>query len=486
MTRLARVWVLVPLGIGGCALYDVQTPEQPAVSMPDAWSTSLEGTESIDRWWTAFDDEALDKLVEEAVRGNQSLRQAWARMAQASAQAGISAAPLLPEVNLRSTQARRSMVHYNRDDTFTVQGTHYDTSVVVGLGLSWEIDIWRRIHNTAQAAVLAAEASRADVESTALALTGQVADVWFTIRAQGELLDVLGEQIRVSEALLESVEYRFANGLTTSLPVLQQRQQLEAVRARVPLVEARLATSLNALATLLGRTPQALDATQVQTTLPQLPPFPDLGTPADLLLRRPDLRSRQRLLASADHAVAAAIAAMLPAIRFTLDADLHYGQWGGPVLANSASIGGSLFQPIFDADRRGLEVVRQEAIVQERLAAFSQTFLTATREVEDAFEQEYWQQELLAEIALQTDIARSQLSEAHLQYTEGVAEYLDVISAIQTLQSLQREDVEARRQLLVYRANLYLALGGRWMESLEQPFVEGERSLHEVGEKESS
>ena len=473
------LYVLV-FALTGCSLYDVQTPLTPDVGVPDQWDGPLTGTAEVDRWWTAFGDPQLNDLVRQALEHNQSLRQSWARMAQAAAQAGVVAAPLLPQVNLRTTQARRTMVHYNRDGTLAVAGTNYDTNIVVGLGLSWEIDIWRRIHNTAQAAVLTAEASRADVDATALALSGQVSDTWFTIRAQSELLNVLQQQVRVSEALLESVEYRYANGLGTALQVLQQRQQLEAVRARVPAVESRFSTAWNALATLLGRTPQNLPPSEVEASLPGLPVFPNLGTPADLLLRRPDLRSRQQLLASADHSTAAAIAAMLPAIRFTLDADLHYGQWGGPILANSASIGGSLFQPLFDADRRGLEVVRQEAIVEERLAAFADTFLTATREVADAVEQEFWQQELLGEIRLQTDIARSQLAEAHLQYTEGVAEYLDVITAIQTLQALQRQDVEARRQLLVYRASLYLALGGRWMDALEPPVMAGDQETKEA------
>jgi len=468
------------LSMAGCSLYDVQTPIRPDVYVSDQWDGPLTGTAEVDRWWTAFGDARLDEYVQQALQHNQSLRQSWARMAQAAAQAGIAAAPLLPDVNLRTTQARRTMVHYNRDDTFAVAGTDYDTNVVVGLGLSWEIDIWRRIHNTAQAAVLSAEASRADVDATALALSGQVSDTWFTIRAQSELLGVLREQVRVSEALLKSVEFRYANGLGTALQVLQQRQQLEAVRARVPIVEARFNTAWNAMATLLGRAPQDLPPTVVEASLPGLPAFPDLGAPADLLLRRPDLRARQRLLASADHSTAAAVAAMLPAIRFTLDADLHYGQWGGPILANSASIGGSLFQPVFDADRRGLEVIRREAIVEERLAAFADTFLLATREVADAVEQEFWQLELLREIRLQTDIARSQLTEAHLQYTEGVAEYLDVISAIQTLQALQRQDVEARRQLLVFRANLYLALGGRWMDALEPPIMAGDSETREA------
>jgi outer membrane protein TolC len=282
----------------------------------------------------------------------------------------------------------------------------------------------------------------------------------------------------VSEALLESVEFRYANGLGTALQVLQQRQQLEAVRAVVPPTEARLDAAWNALATVLGRTPQQLQPELIDASLPVLPAFPRLGAPADLLTRRPDLRARQQLLASADHSVAAAVAAMLPTLSLSINGDLHYDGVGGPLASTTASVGGSLFQPIFDANRRGLEVNRQQAIVEERLAAFAETFLNAVREVDDALEQERWQLVLLEEIGTQLDIARVQLREAHLQYTEGVAEYLDIISAIQTLQTLQRQDVEARRQLLVYRANLYLALGGSWMKDLE-PHIPVEHILEE-------
>jgi outer membrane protein TolC len=110
--------------------------------------------------------------------------------------------------------------------------------------------------------------------------------------------------------------------------------------------------------------------------------------------------------------------------------------------------------------------------VQERLDAFSQTFLSALQEVEDALDQERNQIELLGEIALQLDIAGQQLQAARTSYGDGVAEYLDVISAVQTQQSLQRQQVTATKQLLGYRAMLYRSLGGTWMHSLEPPQVD--------------
>jgi NodT family efflux transporter outer membrane factor (OMF) lipoprotein len=466
---MKRALLMLAMAPVACSVYDVSPVLQPDVEIPLAWDVESDAGPMVDRWWLSFDDPQLDAHVRQALADNQSLRQAWARMAQAAAQAGISAAPLLPEVNLRTRSFNRSLTDVKRDGALLPAGEYYDSNVMVGAGLSWELDLWRRVANTAEAAHLAAQASRADVEATALALSGQVTDIWFTIRAKTELLMVLQEQVRVSKALLRSVEFRWVNGLGTALQVLQQRQQLEAVRAVLPTAESQLDTAWNALATLLGRTPQDLRPEPVAASLPALPAFPALGAPADLLMRRPDLRARQQRLAGADHSVAAAVAALLPTLRLSIDGDLQYDQFSGPLGSTTASVGGSLFQPLFDANRRGLEVDRQKAIVEERLGAFAETFLIAVREVDDAIEQETWQRKLLQKIDLQLDIARDQLKEANLQYTEGVAEYLDVISAIQTLQSLQRQHVETRHQLLVYRANLYLALGGDWMGSLVPP-----------------
>jgi NodT family efflux transporter outer membrane factor (OMF) lipoprotein len=366
-------------------------------------------------------------------------------------------------VNLTSSAAR------TREET---GGVSYASSWVVGLGLSWEIDLWRKIANRAEAAVLAAHASRQDVEHTALVLSGTVTDTWFTIREQADLIAVIEAQVGVSHKLLKIVEYRYANGLADALQVYQQRQQLEGVRAQLPPARARLETSLNALRVLQGRPPEALEQASVEASLPDLPPLPTLGTPADLVEARPDLRAARDRLAAADREVAAAVANMLPTISLSIGYDFTSTSFASPFNSGMSSIGGSLLQPLFDNDRRGAEVVRRRAIVQERLDAFSQQFLSALQEVEDALDRERHQVDLLDEIALQLDIAAQQLRAARTSYGDGVAEYLDVISAVQTQQSLQRQHVTAKKKLLGYRATLYRALGGTWMRELEPPLID--------------
>ena len=465
MKRAATI-IIGTAALASCSPVKIPTRDMPAVPPPTAFTAQGGDVDAPQHWWRAFNDDTLNMQVDAAIAANLDLRQSWSRLAQAAAQARIIGAPLLPDVNLTSNAAR------TRGDSNS--GIAYNSSWVVGFGLSWEIDLWRKIANRAEAAVLAAHASRQDVEHTALVLSGTVTDTWFTIREQANLIAVIEDQIDISEKLLKTVEYRYANGLADALQVYQQRQQLEGVRAQLPPARSLLETSFNALFVLQGRPPEVLEAAIIEATLPALPPLPILGSPADLVEARPDLRAARDRLAAADREVAAAVANMLPTISLSLGYDFTSSSFASPFNSGMSSIAGSLLQPLFDNDRRGAEVIRRRAIVQERLDAFTQSFLSALQEVEDALDRERNQIDLLVEIELQLELAARQLQAARTSYTDGVAEYLDVISAVQTQQSLQRQQVTAHKQLLAFRATLYLALGGTWMHELTPPRIDAE------------
>jgi NodT family efflux transporter outer membrane factor (OMF) lipoprotein len=479
MTRPAVTITLAAALMIACNPVKIPTRRMPSVQPSVAYTVQGGQLAAPHRWWRAFGDDTLNAQVDAAIGANLDLRQSWARLRQAAAQARIIGAPVLPEIDFTSTAAR---TRTEADSDVT-----YGSSWVAGFGLSWEIDLWRKIANRAEAAVLVARASRQDVEHTALVLSGSVTDTWFTIREQANLIAVIEDQIDISRKLLETVEYRYANGLTDALQVYQQRQQLEGVRAQLPQARSRLETSSNALFVLQGRAPQVLDESMVEATLPILPPLPTIGTPADLVEARPDLRAARDRLAAADHEVASAVATMLPTLSLALGYDFNSSSFANPFNSGMSSIGGSLLQPLFDNDRRGAEVARQRAIVQERLDAFTQSFLSAVQEVEDAIDRERNQIDLLDDIDTQLELAGRQLQAARTSYVDGVAEYLDVISAVQTQQSLQRQQVTAYKQLLTYRASLYRALGGTWMSELTPPpmGVELQRRAGPPGEEEN-
>ena len=445
----------------GCSPHAIQDRSIPTVMMPDRLDASPIGVEIPEHWWTAFEDSDLDQLVNKAFATNLNLAQAWDRLDQVRAQADIQGAFLYPEVNLDASGARsRQSVN---------EQAVYGNRFALGLGLSWELDLWRKIANRADAAKLLADATRDDAEQTALLLSETVVGLWFTIQEQEQLLDVLNEQIRSSRQQVELIELRYGQGVGDALQVLQQRLQLAQVEAEIPTVESTLETTRNQLAIVLGQAPQFPVKTMPAPLLPELPAFPELPTPRELLELRPDLRAAHARLAAADHEVAASIADMLPTVRISLDGGFSSAGISSLFDNTVGSIAGSILQPVFDADRRGAEVDRRKAILRERTKSFGERFLIALREIEDAIDRERFQLDLLDKVVVQLDLAGRNLEEATIRFAQGQTEYLDVIVAIQTLQRLQRQEVAVRRFLLTNRAALYVAVGGEWTRQLTPP-----------------
>lgn len=200
--------------------------------------------------------------------------------------------------------------------------------------------------------------------------------------------------------------------------------------------------------------------------LPELPPLPEAGLPADMLASRPDVRAAQARLAAADYRVAAAVADRLPSLSLTGSAG--YSAVRSQDLWNSQawSMAASALAPVFDAGRRAAEVSRTKAKVDEALALYTQTILTAFREVEDALVQERKQREYVESVREQLDLATSTLREARERYSNGLSDYLPVLAAVQSHHQIERELVSARRQLISFRIQLYRSLGGSWPRDL--------------------
>ena len=441
---------------GGCALHSVPDREGPPVPMPAAFSGSGDADAS-GPWWEEFNDPALDKLVEQALKSNLDLRRAWARLRQANALARQAGSAHYPAIDVEAG--------VSRSRTEVAGATARANLFSTGVAASYEVDLWGRVRSVTRAAELDAEASRDDLETAAISVAGAVGDVWYSLVEQRQQLKVLREQIEAGKTLLELVEHRFAQGQASALDVYQQRTQLANTRGQVHPVEARLAVLKHELAVLLGRMPTDEVAPELGR-LPALPPLPKTGLPVTLLHRRPDVQAAAARLAAADHSVAAAVADRLPAVRLTGGAGYSSNSLHKLSVRPAWSMGSSLLLPIFDAGRRVAEVSRTKAQVDEALVAYTSVVLTAVREVEDALIQESKQREFLTSIQRQVKLADATLRQAKLRYANGLSDYLPVLAAVQALQRLQRAEVTARRLMISFRIQLYRALGGSWPQEL--------------------
>ncbi|CAK8716294.1 Efflux transporter, outer membrane factor (OMF) lipoprotein, NodT family [Candidatus Electrothrix laxa] len=427
--------------LAGCR-HRVQENPQPEPIPPKKYSieaTDQEGNRPP-QWWLSLNDAELTRYIEAALDGNFTLKEGIARLKQVGLAAKQAGADRYPSVDAGI-----------RGGTDLDDG-NLDFSERIGVTFSWEADLWGRLAAATQAASLDAQAEKEALAEFSLALSIEVAATYYELIEQALLLDLLQRQIATNTTGRDLITLRFANGAVSSADVLQQEELLASVNAQLPPIQARLALLRNRLHVLLGRMPNS-KALPVVKGLPELPPLPALGIPADLLLNRPDLRKLRQEVAAADYRVAQAVAERLPSLKLGGSAGLSSGDFLLSIFAEALA-------PLVDWDQKKNEVERQKAKVEEKMAAWSQAYLEAVEEVENSLRQEQQQGKLLRALEKQLRVAESLLDQTRNRYLHGVSDYLPVLSALVSVQNLERSLIRQQRVQLSYRLQLYHALGG--------------------------
>ncbi len=474
--------LLATLVSGACAVHTPAEKPAPPIELPAAYAGAAAGPRNpasmADTWWRDFGDPELDALVARALAGNFSLRAAWARLAQAQAQLRGAGAARLPRLDL-SVSAGRGDLGSPAGAGSASGGSGSPSVASPGLGTgatnqlsasltaSYELDLWRRLAANQKAATLSALATRDDMEAIAMSLAGETAEAWLDILATREHRAILEAQLSVTKKLLDLLTLRFDEGLgVAAVDVYQARGRHAAVAAQAALIDASEAVATHRLAALLGRAPGTVGIAP-RALLPDLPALPNTGVPADLVLRRPDVRAMQRRVEAADWRVAQAVAERLPRISLSGTASVFGSSpanlWAQPLW----NLAGNLLAPIFDGGRRKAEADRARSAHDELIASYGETVIQAMVEVENALALERGQRDHIAKLGDQLTASRSALHEAQARYAEGLTDFLPVLEALERLQTTEGSLIDARRQLLSYRVALYRALGGTWTRNLD-------------------
>jgi len=410
-------------------------------------------SERPDHWWEDFNNTELNALMQRAFTDNFTIQSAWARLDQTNATAIKAGADLYPQASLNASAGSARLQDSTRDDYSSVLAANY------------EVDLWGRVRSEKTAVHFDAVASRYDLEAAAMTVAAESARLWIEILEQRAQKILLEQQLHANQVYLELVELRFQKAMVSALDIFQQKQAVHRILAQIPLVEARLRTSHNELALLVGAT----SSSQVKISsdrLPDLPPLPQTGLPLELIKNRPDVRAALMRLQAADWKMAVAQADRLPALRLTARAGYEnndfsalFDNWLVNVVANLAA-------PLFDGHRRLAEVKRSQAVVAERLIQYKQTLLTAAMEVQNALVREFKQGEHIRSLEKQTQFTKQALELARQRYLKGLSDYLPVLTALTSADSLEADMIRSKREMLIYRINLYRALGGGWTGEL--------------------
>ncbi|MCL7945416.1 efflux transporter outer membrane subunit [Marinobacter sp. ATCH36] len=443
-SHLRLLPIAAVLFLAACATR--QPPTQAPVELPAAF-TATGQPEIPDSWWHSFEDEQLNELVAQAMDGNLSLRASYQRLQQARAVSDRQRAALFPTLDASAGAEQQ--------ESDTVDSTTFST----GLSASYEVDLWGRVQSLSEAESLRASATLADYQAAAVSLSGEIANTWFQLVEQRAQLALAETQLETNRNVLTVIESRFAMGQNNSADVLRQRQLVSASRERLSNIEGETAVLKHQLAVLLGQSPGQANL-PAEDTLPALPPLPETGVPAELLRRRPDLQQAWRVVQAADQDLAAAISNRFP--RFSIEVSVSsQASDAGDLFDNwLATLAGNLLVPLVDGGQRRAEVRRSEAVLEELVQEYGQAVLVAIQEVEDALVREQQQRRRLRSLNDQSQLADTTYRQLRNQYLNGAVSYIEVLTALQDQQDLQRTILTTRQQLLTTRVALYRALAG--------------------------
>ena len=413
------------------------------------------------RFWEELGDSTLTSLIGEALDGNPDVHVAQARLRSTRAARRLSTFDFAPTVTARAGFTRQQLAgaQFPGASSALPQQDLWDG----GFDASWELDIFGRISRTVRAGGALVSSAREDVYDMQLSLAAEVARTYFELRGAQSELAVATRNAENQRRTVALTEERLAAGRGTAFDTERAKAELSLTLAGTPTIEARIAASQYRLATLLGRSPEALPrAIMTSAELPQLPDVVRVGSPAELVRRRPDVLSAERQLAAETMLVGAARTEYLP--RLSIGGSVGYTAAAFDALGNTGTprflVGPVISWPFLDIGRVKTRVDEARAHADEAKAHYTSAVLGAIEEAETtivAYER------ARARLASLADAARSSAHAtelAQLRFQEGATDFLEVLDAQRTLLSAESQLAVGRTAAATALVSLYKAVGG--------------------------
>jgi NodT family efflux transporter outer membrane factor (OMF) lipoprotein len=432
---------------------------KPIDHRPDLGLTgAAEGVK--DRWWAAYQDSQLDRLVGDAVADNPTLEQTLARLhlAQATVEAARSA--LWPNVSYDAALDRERLS--GKD---VIPPPFAGAKVWRGfeeLNFSWELDFWGRQSSLLRQTRSDARATALDAEAARLAIIGAVVRTYFDLERSYELVEVAEREEKQRQDILDITRHRFTAGLDTSVELRQASGAVPEARVARLTVQAELDRDVHLLTALSGN--GAGRYAQIQR--PQLNTAQTLSMPSalpmDLLARRPDVLASRERVASARAGLAAARADFYPNIDL-----LAFGGTEAIGLDNifrghatAFGVGPALHLPVFDAGLLRAKYRARTVDIDIALTAYNQAVLSAVQETSDQLSDIASLDVSLVEQQRSLDDAEEAFRLATMRYQAGVTTYLTVLATETEVLSERRQHIDLEWARASARVNLLIDVGG--------------------------
>jgi NodT family efflux transporter outer membrane factor (OMF) lipoprotein len=459
------------LGLSACTTLGPDY-EEPQVEWLEKWQPDFYGQIDVDEtdvdldlrfWWRLFEDPVLDELIEIARQKNIDLRIAGLRILESRAQLGIAGSNLYPQVqqlngNISAVESDRRGGDLPDDDQSFVS---YDA----GFNLGWELDFWGKFKRGVESADAAFFNSIANQRNVQVLLSSQVAQLYYSYRVTERRIAIARNNVEIQKRSFEITEKNFAQGQESELDLQQAKSQYLGTLSTIPNLQISLIQTRNALATLLARPPGAIpELTPRDDNLPTIESVVLKDFPANLLMRRPDIRAAAWQVAAQSAQIGIAEADFYPSISLLGSISFSGASEDSAPDDSLLSVGPGLTWNLFDHGRITNNVRVQDARLQQLIEQYQGAVLSAAREIDDAaigVVKSLEQSEILTRSVAASERA---LELANSRYREGYSGFQRVLDAQRAVFAQTEQEVINQGNHISSVIDLYKSLGGGWLE----------------------
>ncbi|WP_320151599.1 efflux transporter outer membrane subunit [uncultured Tolumonas sp.] len=416
-------------------------------------------------WWQAFQDPALDQLIQQVLQKNNDLAVAALKVKQARLSAGLTATNLTPDVSTSLTAVQQKSWQQSNpadqggnmppDGSQNNQTTRYGTS----LSLSYELDLWGKLADERAAANFEAEATEQDRQASALSLIGTTATLYWKQGYLNQLIALNQQSLGYTQHSLQIAQAHYHAGANGKLDVLQAEQSVNSQQATLEDLYRQRDENRNALIILLDQPPET--ALEQPVTLPDraLPAIPT-HLPADVLAQRPDVKAAELRVRSSYATGENTRKSYYPTFSLTGALSTSSEQLHSALQNPTGSIGAGLTLPFIEWQTTRLNIAKQRVIYEQAVRNFRQTFYTALSEVENQLSARQHYLNAGTQLARSLSLAQQTETISAVRYQAGDIEMQSWLDQQEKRRSAEKSLLENHYQQLTTQMSLYQTLGG--------------------------
>jgi multidrug efflux system outer membrane protein len=460
--------------MAGCAVGpNYHRPDTPVDErFANAGEQGLAQGDAVQQYWTGFADPMLNDLVQDALLHNQDLAAAAANLRAARAARRLAGFDQYPTVTFDGGYSK-NLLSAQQAFGAPFQEREFDTAQAGFDGL-WELDLFGRVRRNVEAARGDLGASAATLQDARVSVIAEVTRDYFVLRGLQDQLALTKRNAENQQSTLTLTRNRLEAGRGNELDTSRAEAQWQTTLASIPSLEATIATTIYRLSVLTGRQPAALSGplSPIAAT-PPLPALNAIGTPEQLLRRRPDVRVAERQLAAATARVGVAMGDLFPKVTLTGDIGYSAPSFGG-FGSNEArffSFGPSITWAAFDLGRVQARIGESKALTDAALATYQGAVLNALEDTEGAlitYGRAQTRRQSLQVAAAASDKAADL---ARKRFEGGLIDFLEVLDAERTALSAELLLSQGRTDVATSLVAVYKALGAGWEATPGAPAV---------------